>query len=120
MSALRILATILATAAALPASAAEMNFTLRNELQTPLRVKIYAADRGRAWPGGERTLLLHPGATQNYSLICSDGEQLCYGAWVDNDRSTFWGVGYDRQFECDDCCAVCTAGSSRWVVISPQ
>lgn len=68
--------------------------------------KLYSDDRDWTWPSGEDVYV-----TRGYqwdsveTIVCDDGELICYGA--ETDSGLTWGVGLDFTATCDDCCFVC-------------
>lgn len=95
------------------ASAEEMTVVIANSHPYAVQLEMYSQDRNHAWPGGGEVYILDDGETKNIALSCDDGENICYGAWVSGDASTFWGVGVDNSKECSDCCYVCDGGSTE-------
>ena len=100
------------------ASAADMSFVLRNEHPNALRVELYSQDRNHVWPGGGEDYYLDDGETKEMSLACNQGESICYGAWIDGDEETYWGVGPGNAENCSDCCYVCDGGETEEIVLS--
>ncbi|MGR6432346.1 hypothetical protein ACU5AY_15660 [Rhizobium sp. PAMB 3174] len=106
------------TAAALvlivaPAFAADVTFVMRNDHPNAVEVELYSQDREHVWPGGGEVYYLDDGETKEIPLSCTEGENICYGAWVAGDQQTYWGVGPDDKDDCDDCCYTCTGGETE-------
>jgi hypothetical protein len=99
-----------AFAAAVPGSASAENATLtwsfRSYHPNTVQLEFYSQHRDAAWPGGGRAYVLDDYDIHTFRLNCWDGEQICYGAWVDGN-SEYWGVGIDDREGCDNCCVIC-------------
>jgi hypothetical protein len=79
-------------------------FIIYNDDRYTLGVEFYSETRrGWSWPGNGREYTL--GKAQTYTLTCNTGEQICAGAWRDN-QTVSWGVGHGNR-GCHACCAVC-------------
>ena len=116
------LAALLAAAAGLLATqapAAELVWRIQSEHPNHVSLEFYSQDRSRVWPGGGKVYIIEDWDTHSYSLTCNDGENICYGAWVGNDTSTYWGMGYDGAEACRTCCAVCGHGDVKTKVLKP-
>jgi hypothetical protein len=114
MKILRLLLLASAAGAISPAASAEdMTVVIANSHPYAVMLEMYSQDRDHVWPGGNEAYLLDDGETKNISLACEDEETICYGAWVQGDDSTFWGVGRDNSQACDDCCYTCDGGSTE-------
>jgi hypothetical protein len=112
------LATLaLASLAAGGSLAEEMSLTLQNPQSTPLQVELYSRARAHNWPEGGASYEIGPGATQSFQLSCTDGESICYGAWVPGSESTYFGVGQDAIESCEHCCFTCESGARAAFVI---
>lgn len=117
------LRTIVAAAAMLaaqlalsvPASAADVTFTMRNNHPNALEVELYSQDRDHVWPGNNQVYILDDGETKIMPLSCEEGEKICYGAWIQGDQQTYWGVGPGNTEACDDCCYTCTGGATETI-----
>ncbi|MCH8167151.1 MAG: hypothetical protein IID49_00915 [Proteobacteria bacterium] len=116
------LAALLVAAAGLfatQASAAELVWRIQSEHPNHVSVEFYSQDRNRAWPGGGDVHVIEDWDTHTYSLTCDHGETICYGAWVRDEDSTYWGVGRDDRFGCNNCCFTCGGGPTRTIVLNP-
>ena len=71
--------------------AADVTFVMKNAHPNAVRVELYSQDRDHIWPGGEETYYLDDGETKTMSLECEEGENICYGAWIDGDESSVLG-----------------------------
>lgn len=104
---------------AAPAAAEDVTFVMRNDHPNALRLELYSQDRNHVWPGGGQDYYLDDGETKEITLSCQEGETICYGAWVDGDQGTYWGVGPGDKQACDDCCYTCTGGETEEIVLVP-
>lgn len=102
---------------ALPAHAADVTFVIRNNHPFAVRAELYSQSRNHVWPGGGQDYYLDDGEAKEMSLACQEGEEICYGAWVDGDENTYWGVGPGNAEACDDCCYVCSGGETEEIVL---
>jgi hypothetical protein len=118
-----LLAAIFASAAlfgiASSASADDVTFVMKNGHPNALRVELYSQDRDHIWPGGGEDYYLDDGESKEMSLECDAGESICYGAWIDGDESTYWGVGPNNAQKCDNCCYTCEGGSTETINLVP-
>ena len=107
---------VVATSAA---RATDETFTIRNEHPNAMRVELYSQDRDHVWPGNNQDFYLDDGETKELPISCNEGESICYGAWVDGDESTYWGVGPGNKERCDDCCYTCDGGQTEEIDLVP-
>ena len=123
MSARRTVASLLSFCAVCllpslgPAMAADVTFVIRNNHPNAVRVELYSQDRDHVWPGKGQDFYLDDGEAREMSLACEEGEQICYGAWIDGDEDTYWGVGPNNAETCEDCCYVCEGGETEEIVL---
>lgn len=101
------------------ASAADVTFVMRNSHPNAVRVELYSQGRDHVWPGNGEDYYLDDGETKEMSLACEEGESICYGAWIDGDENTYWGVGPGNKQQCDNCCYTCTGGSTEEINLVP-
>lgn len=101
------------------ASAGDVTFAIKNSHPNAMRVELYSQSRKHVWPGGGKDYYLDDGETKMIPLSCQDGESICYGAWVDGDEDTYWGVGPGDKESCDDCCYTCTGGETEEIELTP-
>ncbi|TIS80378.1 MAG: hypothetical protein E5W94_01365 [Mesorhizobium sp.] len=96
------------------AHAGDVTFEIRNGHSNAMRVELYSQDRDHIWPGNNQDYYL-----KSIPLACNDGESICYGAWVDGDEGTYWGVGPGNKEQCDDCCYTCSGGETEEIDLVP-
>ena len=106
-------------AVSMPASAADVTFMMQNNHPNAVEVELYSQDRNHVWPGNGQVYILDDGETKQMPLSCEEGEKICYGAWIQGDRDTYWGVGPSSQQACDDCCYTCTGGATETISLDP-
>lgn len=104
---------------ATPASAADMAFYLRNQSAGAVAVELHSAARAYSWPGDDKVYRLDKAERKSVPISCEAGERICYGAWVVGDDRTFWGIGPDRDQQCEDCCWICVEKATETVDIGP-
>ena len=97
------------------ALSAEVTFMMRNNHPNALEVELYSQDRNHVWPGGGEVYVLDDGETKQMPLTCKEGEKICYGAWIQGDQETYWGVGPSNEQACEDCCYTCTGGATETI-----
>ena len=104
-----------AFSAASSAFGADVTFMMRNNHANAVEVELYSQDRDHVWPGDGEVYVLDDGETKQMPLSCQEGEKICYGAWIQGDQETYWGVGPGNQQACDDCCYTCTGGATETI-----
>ena len=116
------LATLLVAAAGMFATQAfadELVWRIKSEHPNQVSVEFYSQDRKHVWPGDGDVYVIKDWDTHTYSLSCNYGETICFGAWIRNDSSTYWGAGYDGAEGCESCCFVCGYGETKTQVLQP-
>lgn len=115
-----IFAAAMSVAAITPAAAvaAELQWHIRSEHEYAVSLEFYSQDRNYVWPGNDEVYVIRDYEVHDYTLTCNNGEKICYGAWVRNDSSSYWGSGYDGKQSCDSCCFTCGAGDTPVVVLN--
>lgn len=110
-------AALLAAQFATPSAAlaADVTFMMQNNHPNAVEVELYSQDRNHVWPGDGQVYILDDGETKQMPLSCEEGEKICYGAWIQGDRDTYWGVGPGNNQACDDCCYTCTGGATETI-----
>jgi hypothetical protein len=98
-----------------PALAADVTFTMQNNHPNAVEVELYSQARNHVWPGDGQVYVLDDGEAKEMALSCEEGESICYGAWIQGDRDTYWGVGPGNKQACDDCCYTCAGGSTETI-----
>lgn len=93
------------------AKAADMAWPMANSTQFKIAFQFYSRTRSAVWPGGGQVWYVWPGQRYTPVLRCSPGEYICYGAWVEGNRSVNWGVGPGGNLGCPSCCYTCTHGN---------
>ena len=98
---------------------ATLSWSFQSNYEYTVQLEFYAQDRDAAWPGGGQAYVLDDYEVHTYRLNCWAGEKICYGAWVDGDSDTYWGVGLDDQEGCEDCCVTCSNGEAGLRTLNP-
>lgn len=93
-----------------------LTFRIRSE-GTASRLSFYSQDRNFLWPGGGRDYIVDS-ELRSYSLSCQTGEQVCFGAWT-RSSSDYWGVGYNNQYNCHNCCRICNGQTVTFTLQGP-
>ena len=109
---LAVLGVVMLTAAA---QAESLTFQIRSNHENVVSLEFYSQDRSVAWPGDGSVYVLEDYDVHTFALSCRSGEDICYGAWVRNRSSTYWGVGYNNEQYCESCCWTCD-GSTTSVI----
>lgn len=113
---------VLSTAAFAPVQAAkadELVWTFRSDHPNVVSLEFYSQTRSHVWPGNGKVYILDDSEEHTYSLNCRTGEKICYGAWVRNRSSQYWGVGYNGEEGCTGCCYTCGGGATKVFVLNP-
>lgn len=76
-------------------------------------LKFYNADRSRSWPAAGSMYSLRDSEFHTYTLTCTPGEKICYGAWRDGADTVSWGVGRAGDKGCSNCCMTCGSGPHK-------
>jgi hypothetical protein len=77
-----------------------------------VNVQFYSANRKHVWPSPDKVYSIEDYEVHSYPISCIAGEKVCYGAWVRGKSSSHWGRGKDGKHGCNDCCYVCTGGTT--------
>jgi hypothetical protein len=93
--------------------AEEVTFVMNNGHPYIVEVELYSQDRDHVWPGNGQVYVLNDSETKQIPLSCEEGETICYGAWVQGDQGTYWGVGPNNSQACEGCCYTCEGGSTE-------
>lgn len=71
--------------------------------------KLYSDDRDWTWPSGTSVYWTDGLDWDSLeSIVCRDGEWVCYGA--ESESGLSYGVGLDNDMNCDNCCFACVSG----------
>ncbi|TPN47995.1 hypothetical protein FJ981_23230 [Mesorhizobium sp. B1-1-4] len=101
------------------AHAGDVTLAIKNSHPNAMRLELYSQDRDYVWPGNGKDFYLDDGETRQLPVSCDEGESICYGAWVDGDEGTYWGVGPGDKEKCDDCCYTCSGGGTEEIELVP-
>jgi len=112
-----------------PSSRGQIQFTLTDGCSDPgaLEARFFGyvgtSTAGRpdyVWPSSNRVYTTGNRRTTGESIQVTLGESgsgigvICYGAKLENDDSSYWGVGLDGDQGCSDCCTrVPSSGTTR-------
>ena len=102
-----------------PALAEEVTFVMNNHHPNAVEVQLYSDSRDYVWPSNDEVYLLDDGETKTMTIECEADEQICYGAWISGDQSTYWGVGPGKTQKCDNCCYTCQGGNTEQINLVP-
>jgi hypothetical protein len=77
---------------------------------TGVYLKFFDETANLEWPSSSEDYVLNtPGQTQTYPLLCTTGDNVCFGASLDqNSDQEYWGVGILNDESCPSCCVQCT------------
>ena len=101
------------------AHAGDVTFAVKNSHPNAMRLELYSQDRDYVWPGDGKDFYLDDGETKSLPISCNEGESICYGAWIQGDQATYWGVGPDNSQKCENCCYTCTGGNTEQINLVP-
>lgn len=102
---------------ALPTTTETLSWTFTSNHPSIVQLEFYSQSRNAAWPGGGMAYEIDDWKAHTYHLTCRTGEKICYGAWVKNDSSTYWGAGMDDEFGCSNCCRICATADAGHVTL---
>jgi len=113
------LLAISALSSGLPLNAAadDVTFKIKSMAQYDVLVKFFSSDRRVHWPSGDRAYDLKDYADHAIKLSCIKDEKICYGAWLNGNKGTYWGVGPEGNGVCSGCCYSCSNGTTREIVL---
>ncbi len=99
-----LLALSLAGVVSGAASAEDVNMSVKvqNSYPAPVQFGLFSQNRKKAWVYG-----LSDHAQHTVNISCQPGESVCVGAWQADNLGVRWGVGYNGDGDCDDCCYIC-------------
>jgi hypothetical protein len=106
----------------------EVVFQIANNTQRSVAMKLFSRGESKqVWPSQSRAFSLRPdSAVQQLKFSCTEGENICWGAWfaatsesgeIHGDRrqtshmKVQFGVGDRGMRDCQACCFVCKAGT---------
>ena len=94
-----------------------LEWQFKSNYDYKLALKFYSQTRrGHVWPNAGEHYVLDDYDTHTYTLGCSAGELICFGAWSTGDSSTYWGIGEGGTQACDNCCFTCGDNPRRQVL----
>lgn len=102
------------------AHAGDVTFTVKNSHPNAMRLELYSQDRDYVWPGNGKDFYLDDGETKSLPISCNEGESICYGAWVDGDEGTYWGVGPGNKENARIAATPAAAARPRRSISSPD
>jgi hypothetical protein len=77
---------------------------------TAVYLKFFDETAKLEWPSASEDYDLNvPGQTETYSLLCTTGDNVCFGASLSQTSDQeYWGVGVLNDQSCQNCCVACT------------
>jgi hypothetical protein len=102
------------------AQASDVVVTIHNDHPMSVNVELYSASRQTAWPGNGETWTLADKVAKEFPISCEQGETICYGAWISDNREVFWGIGPDRDQPCDNCCFTCESDGANNINLTDE
>lgn len=92
-------------------SAEPMTWHIKSNYAGTVHLKFFNfKDSGTwVWPNKDKVFIVE-NSTRPFSINCTKGEDICYGAWAKEDSSMGWGVGYRGLYSCSNCCYRCGSG----------
>jgi len=92
-----------------------VTFKFTNTTPYKILVKFYSQDRNHVWPSSSSHYVLDDSIQRVSRLGCQVGEKICYGASYGENSSSYWGMGYRGDKDCQGCCLRCgTMSENRW------
>src|ERR1041385_3444469 len=100
-----------APAAPAPTAMASPNqaiFRIKSTHPNTVDIAYYSQTRrGWTWPAADKHWVIRDSEWHTHTLNCNIGEKICYGAWLANRTSTYWGSGFKGVQACSNCCITC-------------
>lgn len=93
-----------------------VTFKMTIEDKSPVHIQFYAEGSSHVWPDGGNAWVVKDYDEHTYSLACTAGQKICYGAWRASDPSTAWGVGRQKATGCTNCCRTCGSGAHKFTL----
>ncbi|WP_172295701.1 hypothetical protein [Pseudoruegeria sp. HB172150] len=94
------------------AGADTLLWTIGSNYDRTISLEFYSQDRNHVWPGNDQVYVMDAyQGRSTFNLSCNYDELICYGAWERNNSSTYWGVGPNDGYNCENCCARCGRGN---------
>jgi L-rhamnose mutarotase len=106
------LATMFLTPGCSIAQAQSLTWKFQNFDNKAVDIQFYADDRKQVWPDHRAAYSIEDRGMHHYTLSCTAGEKVCYGAWERGNASAFWGKGNNDKQRCSDCCYTCNGGTT--------
>ena len=110
-----ILPLVIAFIISLPGQslAGKVTFLVVSNHDYTTQIKFFSQKRKYSWPGAGQAYNITTRGPQRFSLNCSTGEKICWGAWDRaNPEGAMWGVGTGRR-SCSACCSICNGETAK-------
>ena len=91
----------------MPAAAETLSFRVKNDSPHVIELAFYSMNRAYEWPGNNQAWVLKDNLIHTFRLTCQRGEDICLGAWQQGNRNRYWGMGFNADHECENCCYYC-------------
>jgi hypothetical protein len=95
------------------AQSGDATFRLTNNATFIIMIKFFSQNRNWVWPSATTHWPLDDNAQHSFRLACQDGEKICYGGSYTTDDQTYWGVGFNGDKGCSNCCLTCGSNVSH-------
>ncbi len=112
-----LIGVVLAGAAAPALAADEMHVLVKNLIGRAIVVELHGETK--VWPGDDQLYMFEKGERKNFPVDCTEGEKICYGAWLYGDDRVSWGVGPENDRDCTDCCFSCVDSTIHVLELKP-
>ena len=96
-----------------------MTWSFKSTPPDTVYLQLYGQENKNVWPAPDKSFKLDGRMARKTKITCSLGEQICYGAWTDSNKS--WGVGKNnyKRGDCKDCCVPCSKGHKGTETLKP-
>lgn len=98
------------------AHADEFTFRIKSSDPNVVHLQFFSDSRNAVWPGAQEVYVLDDYEVQSFPLSCQSGEEICYGAWVQNRSNEYWGVGSENAEGCENCCFICRDNAQSEII----
>jgi hypothetical protein len=104
----------------LSAFADTLTFNVRSFHKNSVDIAFYSQNRNQQWPAPGKVYTISDYDVHHYRVDCLTGEKVCYGAWVRNQDSSYWGAGHGGKAGCSGCCYTCNGGQTPTINLNAK
>lgn len=75
-----------------------------------VRFRLFDRAHRQTFPGPTSYWQLEPKQAGRVTISCAQGALICFGGIFNPPNGRYWGVGFNDEFGCASCCAICASG----------